>query len=196
MTPPRSAPPANPTSPPTTDPPTADSTSREPKAPRRPSPPLFTEPTNSETDQPTAAPADPLDSEGSAAGSRPGESGPGRRPGSGSRGRTDPLAFAEPIKAGVTVATAFANDTLSRDDDEREAELYLIDEADADGIAKPASRILTRRMREDGIVNPDLADAIAALVSLAAYVGKVLRRRAEFRRSRAGVLEPDEAAAA
>lgn len=91
--------------------------------------------------------------------------------------------------------TALANELLTVDDAEREYGVYIADEQDAHGIAVPTSRMLSRRMREDGVLNPDLADAIAAFVALAGYVSKVFRRRAELRRLRATDEQPQEAAA-
>ena len=160
------SPPPSPPRPPIFKAPAAETASRPPTNPR-PSPP--------EPDRPDEASATGSDGKGS----------PDKPRRSGSPGRTNPLALVDPIKAGIVVGSNFANHALARDEDELEAGIYIADEDDAEKIARPTSRLLVRRMREDGLLNPDLADALEALVALAGYIGKVLQRRAEHRRSRA-----------
>jgi hypothetical protein len=191
--PPNPQSPEGPTSPPTSPPPPATPT--EPRRSRQ-RPPLFRG--TEEAPPPPPPPSSPepgRPGEGSETGSATDGSDRDRQRRSSSPGRTtNPLAFVEPIEAGVNGISALANELLTADDTEREYGVYLADEQDAHGIAVPTSRMLSRRMREDGVLNPDLADAIAAFVALAGYVSKVFRRRAEIRRLRAAD-EPAEAAA-
>lgn len=200
--------PANPPSPegPSSPPsqPTPATPPAEPKASRKAPPPLFKPPSQpgapadpppTRPVPPPATPAAAPPGADSAAGSPIDEIGRGRKQRSASPGRpTNPLAFVEPIEAGVLGVSVLANELLSRDELERDTGVYLAEPEDAHGIAVPASRLLSRRMREDGVLNPDLADAIAALVALAGYVSKVFRRRAQLRAERAAAAPAHEPA--
>ncbi len=83
-------------------------------------------------------------------------------------------------------------------DVEQSFDLYLLDEEDAEGIAKPTASLLHRR----GVIQggPDVADLIALFIALAAYFTKQFERRRSARaylESIAGTTpaEPTEAAA-
>jgi hypothetical protein len=67
------------------------------------------------------------------------------------------------------------------------SDLFLTDEADEQGLAEPASRLILRRLPDDlaAASNPDFADAIAAAVVLARYAVKQLNLARAMRRAAA-----------
>jgi hypothetical protein len=73
--------------------------------------------------------------------------------------------------------------------------LYVASEVEADGVAHPVAKVIGRHMPAGlgGPGNPDLADAVAAVITLARYGLRQIRLRNEIRRQlKAGAApEPD-----
>lgn len=92
---------------------------------------------------------------------------------------TDKRALRKAIAAGAE-AVGHGLHTVVAHPVEREFDLYLLDEEDADGIAAPSANLLVRH----GVVtgNADIADLIALFVALASYISKQLVRRRDARR--------------
>lgn len=89
------------------------------------------------------------------------------------------------IRQGVLMGGAVAHQLLPRNQAEREVGLYLADEDDAQAIGDPLASIAHRRGGlGEAAANPDVADAIAALIGLALYVAKQIGRYAAARELR------------
>lgn len=179
---------------PTASPPSAEELLRD-EAPRRRRPPLFrTDPTQLGTMNPPPEESHD-DAAGDSAPPRPADGSAGAPPRSGRRG-SSPFARREleaAVEAGVGGITTLAHETLTRDELERDAGLYLADEQDLKGIAKPVAGIMARRAETmEAIANPDLSDAIAAAVALAVYLTKQLRRVSRVRRARAAGISLEQ----
>lgn len=169
--------------------PTAEGTGPTGPRSRRPAPPLFA--TTEANPEPTTATGP---GEESGAGWPPPGSGPetAARSGSGSPGSPDaPSATGAPLdrkSLKKAIATGFRvlghrlNQLLSRDELEAQAGLWVPDEEDTEGVSDPLSRIAARR-GGPAVLNPDVGDAIAAAISLAAYVSKQLALRVAIRKA-------------
>jgi hypothetical protein len=73
---------------------------------------------------------------------------------------------------------------------EQEHGVWRADPEDVEGIAQPATRIIWRRLPDDA-KGSDAVDLIGLALSLAAYVGKNVMRRAEIRGAiQRGEIEP------
>lgn len=101
----------------------------------------------------------------------------------------------------VDAATTFANQ-FATDDLGKEIGLWLADEQDKNGIAKPGAKMLSRRGVLDGATS-DVSDGIGLLIAVGGYVSKQLTRLAAIRRHRKATaampgqpVDPDPAAAA
>jgi hypothetical protein len=95
------------------------------------------------------------------------------------------------VGQGVEVAGNVAHTYATRDELERHFGLYLTDEQDQAGIAKPAARLLSRHTGGD-LANPDLNDGLGILMALANYVIKQVVKLKDVRLARdelAGTLQ-------
>lgn len=89
---------------------------------------------------------------------------------------TSKRAVRDAARQAVLMAGGVAHQVLARDEAARTVDLYLADEADAEAIGDPVANMVNRRGGIGAAGNPDLADAIAALIGLALYVIKQLTR--------------------
>ncbi len=159
--------------------------------PRRPPlrAPLFSPPTMGE---PPASPGqvDGLDLDGEAPGSAPPSADSMPEPESPptvSRplSPVDRRQLQEAIRQGVRSAGGLLNETVTRDELELNSGLYLTDEQDENGLAVPLAEIIGRRGDLGAAAaNPDLADALRALIALAVYIAKQLNLIRHLRRVR------------
>lgn len=103
-------------------------------------------------------------------------------------------ALRETVRSAVLMAGAIANQFLARQDDEREAGLYLADETDAEGIGDPLANIAHRHGGLGQAGNPDVVDAIAALIAAGSYVYKqiALARAIKINRRNVAPQEPQD----
>lgn len=85
------------------------------------------------------------------------------------------------IRHGVLMAGSIAHQVLARQEAQQRVGLYLADEDDAQAIGDPVTNIVHRHGGIGAAGNPDLADAIAAMIGLALYGTKQLARFAEAR---------------
>lgn len=92
-------------------------------------------------------------------------------------------ALERSIREGLKGAGHFANLSLTATDDEQLYGVYLLDEDDQKDLAAPLASLAARHATP-GVLNPDLADALAALVALAVYASKQLGKLRELRRQR------------
>lgn len=90
-------------------------------------------------------------------------------------------------RRGVLMAGSIAHTALARDEIAQLHGLYLADDDDAEAIGDPIASIAQRRGGLGAAGNPDLADAIAALIGLALYGTKQLARFADARAHRHAV---------
>jgi len=200
-----------PAAPATTDPETAPPTTTEtpvPAAParrsrpaggRRRGPRLF-----SGDDQATTPPAGPESGPGDVdeppgSGTGPGEPGSSRPDSEDPSTRSGRARGASPFRKGelkkaieatVVGTSILAHDNLARDELDQLNEVYVVTDAEAEGLAEPLAGIASRRMRAGDAGNPDVIDVIRALVTVAAYVTRQLRLRAEIRKARRGHVDP------
>lgn len=104
--------------------------------------------------------------------------------GSGSRPRSTRARLTELRKmtaAAVRTAGGLAHEFLTRDGTpEREVGMWLPDDDDVTAIGEPLAGLASRRMPE-GAENPDLADAVALVLGVVAYVVKQRARAAQTR---------------
>lgn len=104
--------------------------------------------------------------------------------GSGSRPRSTRARLTELRKmtaAAVRTAGGLAHELLTRDGTpEREVGMWLPDDDDVTAIGEPLAGLASRRMPE-GAENPDLADAVALVLGVVAYVVKQRARAAQTR---------------
>lgn len=91
----------------------------------------------------------------------------------------DPKELIDGIAQGVHFVGDELNDRLAPG-----TELYLTDESDEQGLAKPTARLMLRRLPPELSTNSDFADAIAAAAVLARYVVKQLNLLRLMRRQR------------
>lgn len=123
------------------------------------------------------------DSEGASPDSEPSESPAG----TSSRGSTpvaeqkvaSPLAgegMRETFRNGVIIASHQAHKMLVKTQGQLEAGLYIADEQDAAAVGDPLARIAGRRDAL-GVVSPDTADLMAAMMGLAGYASKQIQRQ-------------------
>lgn len=94
----------------------------------------------------------------------------------------DRRALERAIAQAVRTGGKFANAQLT-DPDEHEAGIWLTDDDEDHGIARPVASILARH-GGPGIVNPDLSDALSAMIVVAAYLSRQLGRIRELKRAR------------
>lgn len=101
------------------------------------------------------------------------------------------------IDAATTFAHQFATDELGK-----EVGLWLADEQDTAGVAKPGAKMLSRRGVLDGATS-DVSDGISLLIAVGGYVSKQLTRLATIRKARKArsalvgePVQPDPAAGA
>lgn len=87
----------------------------------------------------------------------------------------------EAVRRGVLMAGTVAHSVLARQPAEQAVGLYLADDDDAKAIGDPLADIAHRRGGIGAAGNPDVADAIAALIGLALYGAKQFARFAEAR---------------
>lgn len=87
------------------------------------------------------------------------------------------------VGQGVEVAGNVAHTYATRDELERHFGLYLTDEQDQAGIAKPAARLLSRHTGGD-LANPDLNDGLGILMAFANYVIKQVAKLKDIRTAR------------
>jgi hypothetical protein len=99
-------------------------------------------------------------------------------------------------RKGVLMAGALAHTVLARDEVAQAHGVYLADDDDAEAIGDPLASIAQRRGGLGAAGNPDIADAIAALIGLALYGTKQLARFAEARAYRHAVASGTAAAGA
>lgn len=85
-------------------------------------------------------------------------------------------AVKDAARQAVLMAGGVAHQLGARDELAQQAGLYLTDEDDAQAIGDPLANMANRRGGLGAAGNPDLADAIAALIGLALYVVKQLAR--------------------
>lgn len=174
-----------------TDPPPPAEVSPPPRAPlfrtsrRRPTPapegadwPPVSEADDS-TDQPSTTPP-------GTSSSRVSTDDPDLGPGAPRRPEADPrpLRDVPELTEGIATAIHAVGDELN----ERLApgtELFLTDANDEQGLARPTSRLIVRRMPADlgAAANPDLADVIAAAIVLVRYGVKQLNLTRALRRA-------------
>lgn len=109
-------------------------------------------------------------------------------------------ALRDAVRKGVLMAGTVANEILARDEAAQHVGLYLADEDDAQAIGDPLASIANRRGGLGAAGNPDVGDAIAALVGLALYGWKQFARSRAAREMRAaaaqtaGLATPEAAA--
>lgn len=85
--------------------------------------------------------------------------------------RANLAAFEGMVEQGVEMGGEALHALRVRDELERQVGLYLTDEQDQRGIAKPAARLMSRHSDGD-LGNPDLNDGLGILMALANYVIK------------------------
>lgn len=118
------------------------------------------------------------------------ESGTSRRSSTGSSGSAlSKRTLRDAARAAVLGAGGIAHEFLAQQEAQQQVGLYLADEQDAEAIGDPLASIAHRHGGIGGAANPDLGDAIAAIVGLAVYVSKQLGRAREARRLRAQAAE-------
>jgi hypothetical protein len=86
-------------------------------------------------------------------------------------------AMRDAARQGVKIAGTTAHELLVHDEAGAAVGLYLADDDDAEAIGDPLANIAYRRGGLGAVANPDLADALAAMVGLALYAMKQLQRR-------------------
>lgn len=122
--------------------------------------------------------------------------GPSEGPRTSSRGSSGSAlskrALRDAARAGVITAGGIAHQVLARDELEQQAGLYLADEDDAEAIGDPLANMANRRGGLGAAGNPDLADAIAALIGLALYIVKQLARWNAVKAARRAGVSPAE----
>ncbi|OJV58104.1 MAG: hypothetical protein BGO38_07845 [Cellulomonas sp. 73-145] len=91
----------------------------------------------------------------------------------------------EAIRNGVLMAGSIAHQVLAREDAAAQVGLYLADEDDAQAIGDPVTNIVHRHGGLGAAGNPDVADAIAAMIGLALYAAKQAARFAAAHQLRA-----------
>lgn len=103
----------------------------------------------------------------------------------------DKTLLGEDLAEGLLAAAEAANDKVAPG-----TPLLIADQREAEGIANPLARIITRHMPPGlgGPGNPDLADAMAAGITLVRYARRQIRLYFEIKRvAAAGAgLSPDE----
>lgn len=130
------------------------------------------DPTNIDLPDDSLSPsADRLD-----APSDPSEAGPRSSTGSSAKAPStaSKRALRDAVRAGVMITGSLANEFLARDQATATVGLYRTDEQDAEAIGDPIASIVNRHGGIGTAGNPDLADAIAALIGLALYARKQL----------------------
>jgi hypothetical protein len=98
------------------------------------------------------------------------------------------------ISSSLATVSDAANDRFAQGTD-----LWLADDEECDGVATPLANIVVRHMPAGmgGPGNPDLADAIAAGITLFRYAFRQVVLWGELRRARkAGAEQPDDESAA
>lgn len=90
-------------------------------------------------------------------------------------------ALRDAARRAVLMAGSVAHAVLARDAAQQQVGLYLADEDDAENIGDPLASIAQRRGGIGAAGNPDVGDAIAALIGLAMYGAKQFARFAEAR---------------
>lgn len=157
----------------------APSSPVDPTSPSNPDPTttgplMFAEPTPSPSDLPDDWPSDDVSDELPPA---PAPADPtSSRASSGSA--LSKTALRDVIRAAVIAAGAAANEFLTRDELERQNGLYATDERDAEAIGDPLANIANRRGGLGAAGNPDVVDAIEAIIGAGLYLTRqiILRR--------------------
>lgn len=96
----------------------------------------------------------------------------------------DTKVITEGISGTVIAITGQVHELLARDAYDQWAQVYLADEQDADGIAEPAAKIISRRTGDITGGNPDIADGIAMGIAVAFYLVKQMGKVLSARRAR------------
>ena len=122
------------------------------------------------------------------------ESKPGNAGSSSGAVPSSPISSIEALERAVAEAIAgageLANQGLTTEAQEA-AGLYLTDPDDQKRLAGPLASLLARRAGP-GLLNPDLADALAAAIALALYASKQLTKLRELKRARSRGQEPTD----
>jgi hypothetical protein len=141
--------------------------------------PSLTDPTSLPTD-PTSSSALLGDSPSLSAEPTDESNDPSEGPRASSRGSSGSTlgkrALRDAVRVGVLAAGDFAHQVLARDEPAQVVELYRADVDDAEAIGDPLANIAQRHGGLGAAGNPDLADAIAALIGLALYATKQVTR--------------------
>lgn len=139
---------------------------------------------------------------GSRTGSKPGSPDATTTPTSSSTGSSEqgfrvepppqlvePTQLTEDLTAMLLAVGATANDRYAPG-----TPLFIADRAEAHGVARPAARVITRHTPAGlgGPGNPDLADAIAAGITLVRYMVRQIRLWFEVKRHRAAGTGPGD----
>lgn len=157
--------------------------------PPRPSGPLTFDPNLS--DDPTPSPSDlPADDspspndEPSDAYDEPSDAPPTSSTGSSAGSALSKRALRDAAREAVLAAGGIAHQVLARDELQADAGLWLADTDDAEAIGDPVANVVHRHGGLGAAGNPDLADAIAALIGLALYASKQIARWHQIRAAR------------
>lgn len=126
---------------------------------------------DSGTDWPAADELDEMPSDESSAGTR--STGSSTKVANPLNGQ----GLRDTFRNGVILVSHQANQYLARTEAQRELELYLADDQDAENIGDPLARIVGRR-EGLGQVSPDTADLMAAMMGLAGYATKQIQKAA------------------
>lgn len=162
---------------------------------RRAGPPLFSgaDPSPSPApESPTAGPLGPGPFDGDAStgfeGPRGADSG-AKRPSAApsSRGPFSKAELRRALVGGVQGVSYLAAENLQRDEIDEQLERFVATDEEAEHLADPLASLAARRMNgPGGMLNPDVADVINALVVVATYVTRQLKLRSVARRIRRG----------
>ena len=95
-----------------------------------------------------------------------------------SSGRTTTKAILrKAARALVEVVGGYANEYLARDAAAQAVDLYVADEEDQEAIGDPLAEIAHRHGKMGEFANPDVSDAIDAMIGLTIYAVKLLAKR-------------------
>lgn len=166
----------------------------DPPAPRPRGALTFRQPTPESTTGPTTLPDDLTEPSPSPSDELPGEpSEPSAAPRTSSRASSADVAtngaLRDAIRAGIIGAGHGIHTVLARDEAARTVGLYLTDEGDAEAIGDPLASIAQRHGGIGASGNPDLGDAISALIGLATYAFKQIQRWAAAREYRQALAQ-------
>lgn len=144
-----------------------------------PSPSDLPDLTSSPSDQPDPWPS----TDETSPSAREDEDEPDRRSSTASRAGSalSKRTLRDAVRRGVLMAGGIAHTVLAREEAQQRVGLYLADEDDSQAIGDPLTNIAYRHGGIGAAGNPDVADAIAALIGLALYGAKQLARATEAR---------------